>query len=105
MGGDCSQKAHALEGDGNPLPGRCERPASARIKTLSHAPPPSPVQVVVYGFSRWVQYGNRLVKRRRAMLESNPPRNSQRRLIKAMGLGAKPATASPRRFNPKPTSD
>ncbi len=38
---------------------------------------PSPRQVVVDCFGRWVQYGFRPVKRRRALLESNPPRNSR----------------------------
>ena len=37
---------------------------------------PSPGEVVVYSFSRWVEDGNRLVKRRWALVETNPPRNS-----------------------------
>jgi hypothetical protein len=37
---------------------------------------PYPRQVVVDGFSRLVEHRNRLVKRRWALVETNPPRNS-----------------------------
>jgi hypothetical protein len=37
---------------------------------------PSPRQVVVYKIGRPVQHSNQPVKRRRAMQECNPPRNS-----------------------------
>ena len=37
---------------------------------------PSPQQVVVDGFIRLLEVGNRLVKRRWALVETNPPRNS-----------------------------
>jgi len=47
-----------------------DSPHSARSKI------PQPCQVVVYSFSRRVENGNRLVKRRWALVETNPPRNS-----------------------------
>jgi hypothetical protein len=42
----------------------------------------------------------RPAKRRRAMQECNSPRNSWRKLIKTMRLGAKPELASPRLLKP-----
>jgi hypothetical protein len=42
----------------------------------------------------------RPAKRRRAMQECNSPRNSWRKLIKTMRLGAEPELASPRFLRP-----
>jgi len=39
-----------------------------------------------------------LAKRRRALLESNPPRNSQWRLIETMGCGGHAKALAPRFF-------
>jgi hypothetical protein len=76
MGGDCSQKAHALEGNLTPLRGGCKRPAVRSQDSIANAAVQF-AQVVFTVLNRWVQYGKRLAKRRRAMLESNPPRNNR----------------------------
>jgi hypothetical protein len=76
MGGDCSQKAHAPERTALPS-GALQASGSARNQDSIASTAAQPCQVVVYSFSRWVQYGNRPAKRRRAMLESNPSRNSR----------------------------
>jgi hypothetical protein len=57
---------------------------------------PSPRQVVVYSFSRWVQHGNRLVKRRWALVETNPPRNSRLQTHRDDGTRGEAVTASSR---------
>src|SRR5271165_947826 len=93
MGGHCSQKAHALEGTAI-LSRALRASGSVRIKTLSQR-----------GLARRagrVQYENG--RQSGGGLWWRPTRRgiAGRRLIKTMGLGAKPTMASPRRFNPKP---
>src|SRR5260370_34545338 len=101
MGGDCSQKAHAPEGTATPLRGAVSVRLQPETKPQSQAPPPSPFRwwfTVSFGGSSmengWQSGGG---------LWWRPTRQgiTGRRLIKTMGLGAQPTTASPRRFNPE----
>jgi len=53
----------------------CKRAADAYGKSHSPLENLQPRAVVVDSFGQRVQHGLRTVKRRRALLESNPPRN------------------------------
>ena len=63
-------KSHRIMSFADPCQFRLKIPHSAVRKF------PSPGEVVVYSFDRRMEYKIRPVKRRRAMQECNPPRNS-----------------------------
>ena len=96
MGGDCSQKAHALEGTA--IPSRALRASgSVRIKTLSQC-----------GLARRAGAGliwKRSAKRRRALVETNPPRNSRSQTHQNDGTRGEAVNGLAPTLQPKTKSD
>jgi hypothetical protein len=96
MGGDCSQKAHALEGTAI-LSWALRASGSVRIKTLSQR-----------GLARRAGAGpiwKRSAKRRQALVETNPPRNSRSQTHQNDGTRGEAVNGLAPALQPKTKSD
>jgi hypothetical protein len=83
-------------------PGRCKRPAQCEIKTRSQT---NSVRWWFTRSARRVQDAKRPAKRRRALVETNPLRNSRSQTHRNDGKRGEAIMASPRPLQPKAPSD